>query len=235
MDVTNRLKLVTKLGLCHNCMRPYHNAAKCFSKTCCATCDKRHHTLLHETSGSLSAPCVVEPQMVAEESGATTTTVTHVGNSRALVLLGTCMVRVGGSNGQSTMARALIDSGAQDCFMTIALAQSLGLPLRRCDSSVAGLGQNIVHEVRGVGSCTVQPRESDGPVYTINPIVMNKITSKMPSVEVPSTVRDSFKHLVLADQHIDQPAEIDMLLGAELFHNIYDGSGFRPGPSSGFA
>ncbi|XP_063834411.1 uncharacterized protein LOC135083637 [Ostrinia nubilalis] len=52
---------------------------------------------------------------------------------------------------------------------------------------------------------------------------MDTITNKMPTAQVPSHVRDSFRHLVLADNQFDRPAEIDLLLGAELFHNIYDG------------
>lgn len=167
-----------------------------------------------------------------EPTTASSTTSTHVGNSRTLILLGTCTVRVRGCgpNAQPQMARALIDSGAQDCFITSSLAQRLGLPLRRCDVSVAGLGQNVVNDVGGVTSCTVQPRDSDGPVFNVQPIVMSKITSKLPAVELPSAVRSNYKHLVLADQHFDKPADVDLLLGAELFHNIYDGQRLEVGP-----
>ncbi|XP_049886367.1 uncharacterized protein LOC126380816, partial [Pectinophora gossypiella] len=52
----------------------------------------------------------------------------------------------------------------------------------------------------------------------------------MPAVEVPSTVRDSFKHLTLADENFDKPNDIDLLLGAELFHNVYDGQRLNLGP-----
>ncbi|CAK1593083.1 unnamed protein product [Parnassius mnemosyne] len=52
----------------------------------------------------------------------------------------------------------------------------------------------------------------------------------MPVVEVPSEVRENFKHLVLADKQFDKPTNIDMLLGAELFHKIYDGQHLEIGP-----
>ncbi|XP_028042597.1 uncharacterized protein LOC114252300, partial [Bombyx mandarina] len=112
--------------------------------------------------------------------------------------------------------------GQQSC------CQRLGLPLRRCPLAVVGLGQNAVHHVTGVTSCTVLSRTSENPHFNINPIVVNTITSKMPATNLPSNLRDSFKHLVLADENFDKSSNVDLLLGAELFHSIYDGQRVQP-------
>ncbi|XP_049865523.1 uncharacterized protein LOC126366459 [Pectinophora gossypiella] len=197
-------------------------------------------SLVHENENiSTAAACPVTsmPGQQASASGMepaavtmnTTSSGAHVGHSRALVLLGTCTVRARGPAGTFNV-RALIDSGAQDCFMTSACAQRLGLPLRRCHVAVAGLGQNTVHQIKGIASCSIQPCDSHEPSFDVSPIVMNTITNKMPAVEVPSTVRDSFKHLTLADENFDKPNDIDLLLGAELFHNVYDGQRLNLGP-----
>lgn len=238
LSIPEKNKIVFKQKLCKNCLRPNHNVNQCFSKSSCSVCGKRHHSLLHDGGGSAvavpSVSCevtdgsdgssVIEPPFVKETS---VTSNTHLGHSRAMVLLGTCIVRVRGydpgCSTQPILARALIDSGAQDCFMTSSLAQRLCLPLRRCKLTVAGLGKSVVHQIKGETSCTVQPRNLDDPKFDINVIVLDKITSKMPSVPVPPVVRNNFKHLVLADTEFDRPTDIDLLLGAEQFHAIYDG------------
>ncbi|XP_046967542.1 uncharacterized protein LOC124535377 [Vanessa cardui] len=150
-------------------------------------------------------------------------------HGRSFVLLGTCVVRARGPNGVFNI-RALIDSGAQDSFVTSECVQLLGLPLRRCNITVAGLGQNPIHEVKGMTSFTIQPQNSDQPKFNIQAIVMKSITHKMPSVKIPQIVKTNYRHLVLADNNFDKSGDIDLLIGAELFHNIYDGQRLDVGP-----
>ncbi|KAJ0169592.1 hypothetical protein K1T71_010808 [Dendrolimus kikuchii] len=52
----------------------------------------------------------------------------------------------------------------------------------------------------------------------------------MPSIEITPDVRKSCKHLVFADEEFDKPNDIDLLLGAELFHEFYDGRRLELGP-----
>lgn len=220
-----RLTFATGKNLCGNCLRFGHNVNDCFSKTGCLTCGEKHHTLLHSDT-----PTTSEPGTSGVSTGSHTSTSAHIGHGRSLVLLGTCTLLARASNGPPQPVRALIDSGAQDCFMTTACARRLGLNIRRCNLTVSGLGQNTVNHVRGVTACTILPRDQPEPQFNIRPIVMDAVTSKMPTAAVPDTVRRHFCHLMLADETFDQPSEVDLLLGAELFHLIYDGQHVAPGP-----
>uniref|UniRef100_A0A2A4JEQ7 guanylate cyclase n=1 Tax=Heliothis virescens TaxID=7102 RepID=A0A2A4JEQ7_HELVI len=187
-------------------------------------CGLRHHTLLHiDPAPSVSAGASTGANVTAHSRAAVP--------DCDMVLLGTCQVRAfNTAAGTQCTVRALVDSGAQDCFITTACAKTLGLKLRRCNLTLAGLGQNIVTDVKGVTDCAIRPVHGDAPHFNIKPVVLDNITALIPSVKVPSVVRERCNHLVLADRDYDVPAKIDLLIGAELFHEIYDGQRINLGP-----
>lgn len=225
LDSRARLALIkTKNNMCTNCLRTNHVIEKCLSKMTCTVCGLRHHTLLHiDQAPSTSAGASTEANVTAHSHAAVP--------NRDMVLLGTCQVRaLNTAAGTQCTVRALVDSGAQDCFITSACAKTLGLKLRRCNLTIAGLGQNSVTHVKGVTDCTILPVHGDAPHFNIKPVVLDNITALIPSVKVPSVVRERSKHLVLADRDYDVPAKIDLLIGAELFHDIYDGQRINLGP-----
>lgn len=215
-----RLDLVKNKKMCTNCLRNNHVIDKCISKVTCSTCGLRHHSLLHIESPRVNSSDITQASTSA-----------HIGSSRSIVLLGTCQLRVCNTvAGTQRTVRALIDSGAQDSFITTDCARKLGLKLHRCNLTVAGLGQNTVFQVRGVTQCVLQPLDNDDPLYKLKPIVLDNITSQMPSVQVPSVVRNLCQHFVLADRDFDRPGPIDLLIGAVLFSEIYDGQRVKLGP-----
>lgn len=220
LDSRARLAFVDRKNLCTNCLRTNHVIDKCISKISCLICGLRHHTLLHTETPQPSGSAVTQASTSA-----------HIGNSRGVVLLGTCQLRVCNTvTGAQHIVRALVDSGAQDCFITTACARTLGLKLQHCNLIVGGLGQNTVFQVRGETRCVLRPLDGDDPHFMIKPIVLDNITAKMPSTELPSVVREHCRHLTLADSDFDVPADIDILIGAELFHDIYDGQRIKLGP-----
>ncbi|CAK1585356.1 unnamed protein product [Parnassius mnemosyne] len=193
----------------------------------CFICSGNHHILVH-IDNQVRSPTAV----TTGSSSAHTNTSAFVGEARGpcVVLLGTCMVRMQDSSGTFHLVRALIDSGAQDCFITMKCTKRLGFQLRGCTTTVAGLGQQSVCQVKGVTQCSIRPCDSNDPLFDINPIVIDSITSKTPTTDIPLAVRDCYKHLVLADRDFDKPSDVDLLLGAELFHHIYDGRVIHPEP-----
>lgn len=224
LDSRTRLALVQgRKQMCTNCLRTNHVIDKCISKMSCTVCGLRHHTLLHINPAPSSASATTGANVTAHAHAAVP--------NRDLVLLGTCQVRAcNTAAGTQCTIRALVDSGAQDCFITSACARTLGLKLHRCNLSIAGLGQNSVSQVKGMAECTIRPVHGDAPHFNIKPVVLDNITALIPSVKVPSVVREKCNHLVLADRDYDVPAKIDLLIGAELFHEIYDGQRINLGP-----
>ncbi|GBP74459.1 hypothetical protein EVAR_44523_1 [Eumeta japonica] len=150
---------------------------------------------------------------------------------RPAKILGTAVVRVRDDTGARQTARVMIDSRSHDSFVIMRCARRLGLPMRRCDVFVTGLGQNTVQKIDRVAFCSNMPKDKNNPLFDISFIVLPKITSKLPFVHLPPAVRNHFAHINLADKHFDVPSAIDFILKVELFDQIYDGQRITPGPS----
>lgn len=56
MTTPERSQAVAKAELCINCLGTRHYAKNCLSPQTCQTCNKRHHSLLHEIKASLKPP-----------------------------------------------------------------------------------------------------------------------------------------------------------------------------------
>ncbi|GBP95666.1 hypothetical protein EVAR_67872_1 [Eumeta japonica] len=149
-------------------------------------------------------------------------------SSQPTKILGTAVVRVRDGAGAWQTVRVLIDSCSHDSFVTMQCARWLGLPMRRSNVSVTGLGQNTVQNIKCIAFCSIMPKDKNNPQFDISCIVLPNITSKLPSV--PSAVRNHFAHINLTDEHFDVPSTIDFLLEVKLFDQIYNGQRIAPGP-----
>lgn len=49
-SIASRRQLVREKNLCYNCLRPNHSADLCNTKRRCQKCQRKHHTLLHQTT-----------------------------------------------------------------------------------------------------------------------------------------------------------------------------------------
>lgn len=49
LSVADRRATISKYRLCFNCLGRNHPSDTCLSRSSCAMCNKRHHSLLHET------------------------------------------------------------------------------------------------------------------------------------------------------------------------------------------
>ncbi|XP_050428250.1 uncharacterized protein LOC126837900 [Adelges cooleyi] len=189
-----------------------HRAADCKSKLSCSKCQKRHHTLLHSNPSSTETPDTSEPK-VQEFCG--------LSQANHTVVLGTAVIRARDSRGNYQAIRILLDSGSQVSAITTRCASRLGLTRRKCLRSIRGLGKNPVTEVNGETSCYLLPRQQLEPSFCCNDvIILQQITTTMPTSPLPSAVRECYKHLLLADPKFDTPAPIDMLIGGDLFPHV---------------
>uniref|UniRef100_A0A2A4K372 CCHC-type domain-containing protein n=3 Tax=Heliothis virescens TaxID=7102 RepID=A0A2A4K372_HELVI len=227
MTIDQRKKIVNDLNLCFNCLRPGHESDNCKSKSSCFICNGKHNTLLHVEHQSDTK--VSETTQAGSSASLTCASKTADPNASTKIL-GTALVRLRHSDGSMHYARALIDSGSMDSFITNECARRLGLRVKKCNLSVSGIGQNSVCNIKGHTVGSIIPRSSESPQFDVSLVVLPKITSMMPSSSLPMRVKDHFAHLDLADCDFHKSGPIDLLLGVECFDQIYTGSRYTPGP-----
>ncbi|XP_060846541.1 uncharacterized protein LOC132926218 [Rhopalosiphum padi] len=76
-------------------------------------------------------------------------------------------------------------------------------------------------KVKGVTQYQFMPLHAEGPQFCAsNVIILTRITTQLPSDKLPTTVRDRYQHLVLADPEFDVPGPIDMLIGSDLYPHM---------------
>lgn len=216
-DRTQRLKTA---GLCFNCLKPGHQAKRCFS-TGCKICHKKHNTTLHpkhqvsnKQESSQSQPTEKTNNTVNVHTA--TDVLTDLPSSE--VILSTAIVEVVGPTGKIMTCRALLDNGSQSCFATERVCQQLGLSKSRNDQQIVGLSNSQVNS-KGKTTALVRSRVTDYQV-NLNFIIVSKITGDLPRERVNLRQINIPKHVTLADPTFQSPGPIDILIGQEIFYDI---------------
>nr|CAD7448958.1 unnamed protein product [Timema bartmani] len=142
--------------------------------------------------------------------------------SLTTVLLGTAVVQVKDGHGAYQKVRVLIDCASQSSFITEDCAHRLCLPRRNLKIPIRGISQSTVQTNKGVVICEVRPCGVYGPQLITEAIILSKITSGMPSTMLSKDMVQEFAHLQLADPHFHVPGPIDILLGADVYPEIFD-------------
>lgn len=233
-----RLEPVRKHFLCINCLASSHTRQDCKAGNC-RICHKRHHTLLHISANTKSAVNVDQsnqqaPQDTSSSTNATTTLnvikETQVKSIRAClsnqsefsmkpVLLASAIVTVYDNCGREYLARALLDSCSQVCFMTERLHQLLHLKGNRGHFKLSGISCT---KATIYTSVNIKSWVSDFKA-SAEFLVTDKITGDLPQQEIKIDVARIPNYVQLADPHFNVPNKIDLLIGAELFWDLLTG------------
>ncbi|XP_062538371.1 uncharacterized protein LOC134206659 [Armigeres subalbatus] len=137
------------------------------------------------------------------------------------VLLSTALVRITDQFGNMQLARALLDSCSEYCFITRSLCQKLQLVGLPDHLSIVGIGGTSTKSSRTV-SATVMPRSLKISSYAehIQLHVLPKLTSDLPTEYVNVQHLAIPEHLMLADPTFFEPGSIDMIIGAEYYYDL---------------
>ncbi|GBP95712.1 hypothetical protein EVAR_100819_1 [Eumeta japonica] len=106
-----------------------------------------------------------------------------------------------------------------------AVATSILLGTAQCnaldslDTVLAGIG-DVTSSIEGVTCLTIRSRYDDSVRFTIQPLVVNRITNALPTANIDHTRLDYLNDLPLADFKYYKPANIDLILGSDLFARI---------------
>jgi len=173
-----------------------------------------------DTSTSINNTSISEPGGSAS----------HIGNiGHSTVVLGPALAQTRDRFGRIVNIRILVDSGSQLCAITESCVHCLGLPIKKWTLTVSGLSTVNVPKIQGLTSCVIHPRFDENLKIEVNAWVLPKITVNLPSCPLPASVKRRFSHIALADPAFDVPASIDLLLGADLYHHIFDGKQYSDG------
>ena len=142
------------------------------------------------------------------------------------VLLSTALVNVFSEvNNKYYVARALLDSGSQISIVTKSFCNKVGLTCQRTER---------ICNIYGIGNTKVQLAESckfkmnsfnhDFSVE-VNCMILPKITNMLPNVKVDVNELNIPGDILvdLADSKFYEPAEVDLLIGADLYCDLVTG------------
>ncbi|XP_060858122.1 uncharacterized protein LOC132935520 [Metopolophium dirhodum] len=226
--INTRLSFVQEKRMCFNCLTPGHMANVCRSTYSCRTCNRKHHSLLHQErqqqipekeqlenkqpdiSQQLSTSGVVVSAPVPVNTTA----------ENSHVFLATALVMVQDKNGGHRQCRAILDSGSQVNFVSKRYANLLQLACKTSSLPISGIGDNRL-KARSCSELKIESRTSDFSIkiscYVLPNIVGNLASCPEPADgwKIPGTVSSN-----LADPDFHRPQSVDLLIGGGSFFNI---------------
>lgn len=230
LSVISRKNIIRENFLCFNCFGN-HPVRKCESKISCSICRLKHHTLLHEAKEFnrtvLSNSSSVSDQVAEVDENVMVSCNTIHG--RSISVLPTAMVSVFHASGYTHECTVLLDSGSEASFISESLVRKIGLKRTNARITVKGLGAS--HATTTQGMVNVKLRSKYGPdksIINIQALVLNKLTSKLPSENLDVKNLQYLKPIPLADPTFSIPKHIDIIVGADYFFHL-----LRPGQITG--
>lgn len=219
MDVLARRNWVKSNNRCFNCLSMKHAVFQCKSKYRCHSCKKKHHTLLH-VDETIDSQEPIDENKLPGPSNTTRKIIsghTHGSSVAYQSILPTVTIRVINASGQTTLCRAMLDSGSQASFITERCVQQLGLVRKNARVSLSGIGTSDAGITRGI--VTIQIKPDDGSNLIVETFILKTITSQLPEgyIELP---HKSWPNLKLADHGFCNQTEIDVLIGIDHFFQI---------------
>lgn len=230
--IQQRRELAKKLHRCFNCLGIKHSSKECPSKNSCRTCQKRHHTLLHEiapfATSDITASTLAETSVIPP-AALTSNLMSPSDPPQLSTLLATAWIRVSLPEGRYSIFRAMLDQGSAITLVTERLAQRLRLKRQQNVVAISGISGAAVSARHSV-QIKVAARDGKGPSHSVSALVLRTLTTYVPP---PSFHLNSLPHLRglnLADNNPTSTDSIDILIGADLYGCILL-SGLRRGSS----
>ncbi|XP_055632492.1 uncharacterized protein LOC129772973 [Toxorhynchites rutilus septentrionalis] len=250
LDLEGKEKHVRRLQLCRNCLRKGHPVRDCPSSSSCRRCRGRHHTQLcsgesvvavhsrateSEHARSVPTPAAEHqtPKSCISASLNYTPNCAPSESRHKNVLLATAIVTLVDANGAAHLARALLDSGSEYCFVTESFSQSIKAPRQKISLPISGIGQSSTYARYKIVS-TIRSRTSEYSA-TVELVVLPKVTIDLPSSSIDPSAWKIPPGIQLADPTFYRSHPIDLILGAEIFFDLFTVDGrIQLGDSSPF-
>lgn len=232
----SRFRLIKRNHRCVRCLRSHPNYSQGCNERCnVPECGKYHHFLLHfdktkmrqrnqnkklPTHGKIKRSFISETSSVPPDNVATTSTVNVIKNiNKPLKVLATAVIKVKSSCGDYLTARALIDSGSMDNFVTQQFAERLNVKTTRQNTQIKGLfsAAKLTH------GTSLQIKSCHSEFATaVEAVVLPKFEDYQPKTHFPVKdlkIPDNISR-TLADPKFNDPQRIDVILGVGLAFSI---------------
>ena len=144
-------------------------------------------------------------------------TVSLTATVTAKVLLSTACVVLQARKGESLTVRAVLDSGAEESFVSEYVAQTLSLQKRPASVVVSGVGGSSTVVARHCISVYLKSNQNSDFYFTVSALVLKKLTTFIPRSEIPMQDWPHLSGLHLADPHFNVPSRIDCVLNSEAY------------------
>ena len=214
MSVADKKKIVESKKACGVCLNLGHRPSNCRSRHRCILCGDRHFPIVCEKSFK-------RDQVNSGDNSAPTTSNSLANQSvMANVLLMTILVKVEDARGEHRVARALIDSGSQNSYITTRLASKMGNSPIRKETMVHGLfgGSATPPVVHGVYRLFLTSMDDS---YRCN---FETLEQKVICGTLPSLDYEIIKSAKLDIPHDGEPhREVDILIGADVAGKLLTG------------
>src|SRR5215469_10430411 len=215
------MDFVRKTKLCYNCLQQFSKNHACSAYTC-KKCNKRHHTLLHQTIHTRPADNSDSSTRVRNNNDTSCTEAmtycSFKGKSFKHVLLATAVIEVQSRSGKYIKCRALLDSASQLNFITDSCVKRLNLTKQQNNTFIQG-----INSVNTSTQCSVNINLRSNHTNwnsKVSCAVLPQITEATPTMKLNVSSWKIPSDIQLANPTFSDPGSIDILLGAELFYEL---------------
>ncbi|XP_055591299.1 uncharacterized protein LOC129743341 [Uranotaenia lowii] len=225
LQLRDRISKVRSLGLCMNCFSNRHHVRDCKGSSC-KKCGGRHHTTLHENNANQPTQPTPTPRRTPEmpttSSNALVASVACTNSQPKQYILYTAVCMIEDEFGNLISCRVLLDSGSMHNLISTRVVNALRLRKTKVNMSVEGISgapKMISSQVR----VKIHSTYKSDFTYSTECLVMSKITGNLPINSFNIDPGQIPSEIVLADPWFSQSRRIDMLLGIQVFHEMFTG------------
>lgn len=135
-------------------------------------------------------------------------------------VLSTATIFIEDRLGRWLKCNALLDCGSQSNLITEELCNKLNLTCQKIDLSLSGISQ-LVTKISNRTQTRIKSRISEFEA-SLSFLVLPVLTEKLPLQKFDKSLIQIPSGIKLADEQFNEPKQVDVLLGAEIFYSLLE-------------